>query len=88
MNTLYGECVSELPSRHIAGGLGDTGVALGTGKLSLQGREGLDQLGCLERTVASANGDLDKHISLHELTYGSVCRLKGPSKQALSRWKP
>ena len=72
---------SALPSRHIAGGSGDTGVALGTGKLPLQGRNSLDQLRGLGRTVTSANGDLDEHISPHELTYSLVCRLEGPSKE-------
>ena len=33
---------SALPSRHIAGGSGDAGLALGASKLPLKSREGLD----------------------------------------------
>ena len=60
---------SALPSRRVAGGPENMGVSLGTGKLPLQGREGLDQLRGLECTATLANGDLDNHVCLHELTY-------------------
>src|SRR5215472_12657947 len=46
------------PARHAAGWLADLGVAAGAGQLSLQRREGLDYLRCLEGPVAAADGDL------------------------------